>query len=47
MSDNSYTEEQARLDINDFVAKNPNASKLDICELGTAIQLFQHEYKFS
>jgi len=47
MSDDSYTEEQARLDVNDFVAKNPNASKLDICKLRTAIQLFQHEYEFS
>jgi len=47
MSDDNYTEAQARLDVNDFAAKNPNASKLDICELRTAIQLFQHEYKFS
>lgn len=35
--DSSYTEEQARLGVYDFLEKNRDASKLDISELKAAI----------
>jgi len=33
MSDDSYTEEQARLDVYEFIANNPNALNLGKSEL--------------
>ena len=43
MSDDSYTEEQARLDVYEFLAKNPNALNLGKSELLAEIELFKHE----
>ena len=43
MSDDSYIEEQARLDVYEFLAKNPNALNLGKSELLAEIELFKHE----
>jgi len=43
MSDDSYTEEQARLDVYEFIAKNPNALSLDKSEVVAEKESFKHE----
>jgi len=43
MSDDSYTEEQARLDVYEFIAKNPNTLNLGKSELIAEIESFKHE----
>ena len=43
MSDGSYTEEQARLDVYEFIAKTPNALNLGKSELVAEIESFKHE----
>ena len=43
MSGDSYTEEQARLDVYEFLAKNPNALSLGKSELIAGIESFKHE----
>jgi len=43
MSDDSYTEEQARLDVYEFLAKDPNALSLGKSELIAEIESFKHE----
>ena len=43
MSHGSYTEEQARLDVYEFIAKNPNALSLGKSELVAEKESLQHE----
>jgi len=43
MSDDSYTEEQARLDVYEFLAKNPNALNLGKSQLIAEIESFKHD----
>ena len=43
MSDDSYTEQQARLDVYEFIAKTPNALNLGKSELVAEIESFKHE----
>jgi len=43
MSDDSYTEEQARLDVYEFLPKNPNVLNLGKSELIAQTESFKHE----